>query len=95
MVKVLFFSANTAVCSTHVPFALVSDRKIGIAIPLHNPSDTLLATYEHSDIVAVRDSAYFFACTVGLMLIPRVVIWIFQEFCTINVVELDDASLGG
>jgi len=65
---------------------------IGIAIPLHNPSDTLLATYDHSDIVAVRDSAYFFACTVGLMLIPRVVIWIFQEFCTINVVELDDGS---
>ena len=64
--------------------------KIGIAIPLHNPSDTILASYDHSDIVAVRDSAYFFACTVGLMLIPRVVIWIFQEFCTINVVELDD-----
>eukprot|EP00526_Cylindrotheca_closterium_P011073 CAMPEP_0113643108 /NCGR_PEP_ID=MMETSP0017_2-20120614/22658_1 /TAXON_ID=2856 /ORGANISM="Cylindrotheca closterium" /LENGTH=391 /DNA_ID=CAMNT_0000554589 /DNA_START=272 /DNA_END=1447 /DNA_ORIENTATION=- /assembly_acc=CAM_ASM_000147 len=67
---------------------------IGIALPLHNPSDTLLATYDHSDIVAVRDSAYFFACTVGLMLIPRVVIWVFQEFCTINVVELDDASTG-
>lgn len=68
--------------------------KIGIALPLHNPSDTLLAAYDHSDIVAVRDSAYFFACTVGLMLVPRVVIWVFQEFCTINVVELDDASAG-
>lgn len=67
---------------------------IGIALPLHNPNDTLLAIYDHSDIVAVRDSAYFFACTVGLMLIPRVVIWVFQEFCTINVVELDDASAG-
>ena len=37
-----------------------------------------MEVYEHSDIVAVRDSAYFFACTVGLMLIPRVVIWVFQ-----------------
>ena len=26
------------------------------------------------------------------MLIPRVVIWIAQEFCTISVVELDDLS---
>ena len=82
-----------------------------------------MEVYEHSDIVAVRDSAYFFACTVGLMLIPRVVIWVFQgklspaitlvenfspinylthfsfyyvfmneEFCTINVIELDDVS---
>ena len=28
------------------------------------------------------------------MLIPRVVIWIAQEFLTINVVELDDISSG-
>jgi len=65
---------------------------IGIAAPLHHPSESLQAIYEHSDIVAVRDSAYFFAAVVGLMLIPRVVIWVFQEFCTINVVELDDVS---
>eukprot|EP00980_Cylindrotheca_fusiformis_P001514 scaffold346_cov116-Cylindrotheca_fusiformis.AAC.28 len=65
---------------------------IGIALPLHHPSETLLSIYDHSDVVAVRDSAYFFACTVGLMLIPRVFIWMFQEFCTINVVELDDVS---
>ena len=28
------------------------------------------------------------------MLIPRVVIWVAQEFCTIDVVELDDLSSG-
>ena len=63
---------------------------MGIALPLNHPSEALLKIYEHADIVAVRDSAFFFACIVGLMLIPRVVIWVFQEFCTINVVELDD-----
>jgi hypothetical protein len=48
--------------------------------------------YQHFVVVAVRDAAIFFAGTVGCMLIPRVIIWIFQEFCTISVVELDDIS---
>jgi hypothetical protein len=59
---------------------------------LHNPAPDLIEIYEHSSIVAVRDASYFFAGVVGIMLIPRVVIWIAQEFCTIDVVNLDDLS---
>jgi len=65
---------------------------IGIAIPLHTPSPELVEIYQHFGIVAIRDASYFFAAVVGLMLIPRVIIWIAQEFLTINVVELDDIS---
>ena len=61
-------------------------------MPLQNPAPDLIELYDHVSIVAVRDSSYFFAGVVGIMLIPRVVIWIAQEFCTINVVELDDLS---
>lgn len=54
-----------------------------------------MEVYEHSDIVAVRDSAYFFACTVGLMLIPRVVIWIFQgkQALSVNKQQLENFRL--
>eukprot|EP00529_Nitzschia_sp_RCC80_P010971 CAMPEP_0113456360 /NCGR_PEP_ID=MMETSP0014_2-20120614/8846_1 /TAXON_ID=2857 /ORGANISM="Nitzschia sp." /LENGTH=631 /DNA_ID=CAMNT_0000347809 /DNA_START=179 /DNA_END=2074 /DNA_ORIENTATION=- /assembly_acc=CAM_ASM_000159 len=61
-----------------------------IAIELNHPSETLIDLYGHSSIVAVRNASMFFAGTVGVMLIPRVVIWIAQEFCTISVVEFDD-----
>ena len=63
-----------------------------MALPLHHPAPDLVELYEASAIVAVRDASYFFAGVVGIMLIPRVVIWVAQEFCTINVVDLDDLS---
>ena len=70
------------------------DNKIAIAFPLQEPSAELEDLYGHFAIVAIRDASYFFAGTVGCMLIPRVVIWVAQEFCTIDVVELDDLSSG-
>jgi hypothetical protein len=63
-----------------------------VALPLHHPAPDLIELYERSAIVAVRDASYFFAGVVGIMLVPRVVIWVAQEFCTINVVDLDDLS---
>jgi hypothetical protein len=77
-----------------LPVVFTSTFQIGIALPLVHPSPDLLEDYDHFAIVAIRDAAYFFAATVGCMLIPRVVIWTAQEFCTINVVELDDLSSG-
>ena len=68
--------------------------QIAIASPLQQPSEELEGLYGHFAIVAIRDASYFFAGTVGCMLIPRVVIWVAQEFCTIDVVELDDLSSG-
>ena len=59
---------------------------------MHHADETLEKIYEHFAIVAVRDAAYFFAATVGLMLVPRVTIWMAQEFCTIDVVEVDEIS---
>jgi hypothetical protein len=76
------------------PVVFSSTFQIGIALPLVYPSPDLLEDYDHFAIVAIRDASYFFAATVGCMLIPRVVIWTAQEFCTINVVELDDLSSG-
>ncbi len=66
--------------------------QIAVALPLQNPAPDLLELYDQSAIVAVRDASYFFAGVVGFMLVPRVVVWIAQEFCTINVVDLDDLS---
>jgi len=63
-----------------------------VAWPLQGPEPDLAKLYDHSAIVAVRDASYFFAGVVGSMLVPCVVIWVAQEFCTINVVDLDDLS---
>jgi hypothetical protein len=68
--------------------------QIAVALSLNHPSPEMEDRYEHFAIVAVRDAAYFFACTVGIMLIPRVVVWWVQEFCTINVIEFDEFSSG-
>ena len=65
---------------------------IGVGLELNHPNPDLEEQYEHFSIVAIRDAAFFFAGTVGLMLVPRVIIWFIQEFCTINVIELDDLS---
>lgn len=65
---------------------------MAVALPLQHPARELLEIYERSAIVAVRDASYFFAGVVGIMLVPRVVVWSAQEFCTINVVDLDDLS---
>jgi hypothetical protein len=65
---------------------------VAVALPLQHPSPELVEIYEMSGIVAVRDASYFFAGVVGIMLVPRVVVWLAQEFCTINVVDLDDLS---
>ena len=63
-----------------------------MAFPLHHPAQELINQYSWPAIIAVRDASYFFAGVVGIMLIPRIVIWVTQEFCTINVVDLDDLS---
>jgi len=63
---------------------------ISIAVELYNPSDTLEELYGHQAILAVRNASYVFAGLICLMLIPRIVVWIAQEFCTIDVVELID-----
>lgn len=61
---------------------------ISIGVELQQPSDTLVALYGHPAILAVQNAAYVFAGIIIVMLVPRIVIWIFQEFCTIDVVEL-------
>jgi hypothetical protein len=70
---------------------------ISIGLELRHPNDDLKDLYGHDAIVAVRDAAYFMSGTVVLMLIPRVVIWLVQEFCTITVIELmaGDEEEGG
>jgi len=52
------------------------------------------ALYDHAEIVATRTASYFFACTVGIMLVPTMAVFLAREFCTINVVELDQLSTG-
>jgi hypothetical protein len=66
--------------------------QIGVGLELLHPNPSLEEEYEHFAVVAIRDAAFFFAGTVGIMLIPRVIIWFIQEFCTISVIELDDLS---
>ncbi|KAG7346051.1 hypothetical protein IV203_005119 [Nitzschia inconspicua] len=61
---------------------------ISIGLELRHPNDDLKELYGHDAIVAVRDATYFMAGIVVLMLIPRVFIWLVQEFCTITVIEL-------
>mmetsp|Transcript_27468 Transcript_27468/g.64402 ORF Transcript_27468/g.64402 Transcript_27468/m.64402 type:complete len:574 (-) Transcript_27468:78-1799(-) len=63
---------------------------IAIAVRLHTPTDTLVELYGHAAIIAVQNASYIFAGLIGVMLVPRIVVWIAQEFCTIGVVELDD-----
>jgi len=63
---------------------------VSIGVELRRPSDTLVELYGHPAILAVQIASYVFTGIVGCMLVPRVVVWIAQEFCTIDVVELDD-----
>jgi len=63
---------------------------ISIAVELYDPSETLIILYGHPAILAMQNAAYTFAGVIVLMLVPRIFIWIAQEFCTIDVVELDD-----
>jgi hypothetical protein len=39
-------------------------------------------------IDALRIASIFFAGTVGISLVPNVLIWLAREFCTISIVEL-------
>lgn len=61
---------------------------ISIGLELNHPSDALQDLYGPAVITAFRIASYIFAGTVVIMLIPRVVIWIAQDFCTIQVVDL-------
>mmetsp|Transcript_3997 Transcript_3997/g.8155 ORF Transcript_3997/g.8155 Transcript_3997/m.8155 type:complete len:323 (+) Transcript_3997:2-970(+) len=61
---------------------------LSIAVELNNPSDTLVQLYGHPAILAVKNASYVFMGLIGVMLIPRIIIWIAQEFFTIDVVEL-------
>lgn len=71
-----------------IPLVIVwSYVSIGLELSEH-PTVTLQELYGHDAIVAVRDAAYLFAGMVVLLIIPRGVIWIAQEFCTISVIEL-------
>mmetsp|Transcript_92526 Transcript_92526/g.188334 ORF Transcript_92526/g.188334 Transcript_92526/m.188334 type:complete len:574 (-) Transcript_92526:1972-3693(-) len=65
---------------------------LSIAVELNQPSGTLVELYGHPAILAVQNASYIFAGIIGVMLVPRVVVWIAQEFCTIDVVELDDEA---
>lgn len=74
-----------------ISFSIISCslyKQLAVAQPLRYPSQDLVDHYDHTSIVAVRDSSCFFAIAVTLLLVPRVVIWIAHEFCTINVVNL-------
>jgi hypothetical protein len=63
---------------------------ISIGVELHNPSDKLVELYGHPAIIAVQNASYVFTGIIVFMLIPRIIVWIAQEFCTIDVVELID-----
>jgi len=63
---------------------------VSIGVELHRPSETLIELYGHPAILAVKNASYVFTGLIGIMLIPRIIVWIFQEFCTIDVVELID-----
>jgi len=62
---------------------------VSIAVELNNPSDKLVELYGHAAILAVQNASYCFTGLIGVMLVPRIIVWIAQEFCTIDVVELD------
>lgn len=70
-----------------IPLAIIWSY-VSIALELRHPSETLLHLYGTDIISAFQVASYFFAGTVVIMLVPRVVIWMAQEFCTINVVDL-------
>ena len=63
---------------------------ISIGVELHNPDDRLVELYGHPAIIAVENASYVFTGIIVFMLIPRIIVWIAQEFCTIDVVELID-----
>jgi hypothetical protein len=62
---------------------------VSIAVELNKPSDTLVDLYGHAAILAVQNASYVFTGLIGVMLVPRIIVWIAQEFCTIDVVELE------
>jgi len=63
---------------------------LSIAVELNQPHDNLVLLYGHAAILAVQNASYVFTGLIGVMLVPRIIVWIAQEFCTIDVVELDD-----
>lgn len=63
---------------------------ISIGVELNKASDTLVDLYGHPAIVAVQNASWVFTGLIGLMLVPRIIVWIAQECCTIDVVELND-----
>eukprot|EP00531_Pseudo-nitzschia_arenysensis_P018340 CAMPEP_0116115486 /NCGR_PEP_ID=MMETSP0329-20121206/530_1 /TAXON_ID=697910 /ORGANISM="Pseudo-nitzschia arenysensis, Strain B593" /LENGTH=565 /DNA_ID=CAMNT_0003608917 /DNA_START=155 /DNA_END=1852 /DNA_ORIENTATION=+ len=62
---------------------------VSIGVELSNPNSTLVDIYGRPAILAVQGASYVFTGLIGVMLVPRIIIWIIQEFCTIGVVELE------
>ena len=63
---------------------------VSIGVELHTPSDMLVHLYGHPAIIAVQNASYVFTGLIGVMLVPRIIIWAIQEYCTIDVVELEN-----
>ena len=62
---------------------------VGMLTRLLDPSDKLMKDYGDMVVNAVRQSLYFFVGTVSLVLGPRVLIWICNEYFTIRVLDLN------
>jgi len=63
---------------------------LGIAFRLEDPSDKMLEIYGNTLVLAIRDCSFILAGVLGCCLIPCVVVFWAREFCTIQVVELEN-----
>mmetsp|Transcript_15198 Transcript_15198/g.38264 ORF Transcript_15198/g.38264 Transcript_15198/m.38264 type:complete len:569 (-) Transcript_15198:1888-3594(-) len=63
---------------------------VSIGFELNHPHDRLIEIYGHPAILAVQISCYVFSGLIGVMILPRIIIWVAQEFFTIDVIELED-----
>jgi len=75
-----------------VPLVILT-AYMAIASRLDHPSEAIVNLLVHGDVLimdAMRIACYFFAGTITCCVIPVLVIWFSHEFCTIQVVELEN-----
>jgi hypothetical protein len=63
-------------------------------VRLHRPSDVLVEDYGDDVIDAVRLTCYVLAAIVTALLIPRLLLWFGRRFLTIQVVTMQEDSIG-
>jgi hypothetical protein len=90
MLQVATFYLSRSSWTDFVIPVVIAWSYIGITCRLCHPSEIMVELYGPVVIEAVRLATLFFVGIVGCWLAPNVVVWFAREFCTINVVELDE-----